>query len=135
MNSKAKWQYQSYKVYLQKPYLSQAIALVRHVLRWIKGYTLKNKNPNKKGCCHLKKTSMHLGTKNMASCPKGERKRRDCNGSCNLRGCMGELILYPVLSGLRNWNCAMFHFAVLLTVTKPWISVDQVHSYPSSNNT
>ena len=48
VNSKAKWQYQSYKVYLQKPYLSQAIALVRHVLRWIKGYTLKNKNPNKK---------------------------------------------------------------------------------------
>ena len=31
---------------------------------------------------------------------------------------MGELILYPVLSGLRNWNCAMFHFAVPLTVAK-----------------
>ena len=63
MNSKAKWQYQSYKVYLQKPYLSQAIALVRHVLQWIKGYTLKNKNPNKKDAAILKKRACTLGQK------------------------------------------------------------------------
>ena len=59
---------------------------------------------------------------------------RDCNGSCSLRGCMGELILYPVLSGLRNWNCAMFHFAVPLTVNE-LEKIQSLHSYQTTMDT
>ena len=50
---------------------------------------------------------------------------RDCNGSCSLRGCMGELILYPVLLGIGIARCCKTRFVKFARQQASYVGTDK----------